>query len=703
MHLELGRAALDLRWKLHDLHGRLLREKRDWLECIRQRLQLAAQLLLGLFNKLIRSANLEPTTSPQPVRGRRKKAAPVKPEPIGPATGIVWNMLADRLREGLQAAEATVRQSTEKPEERKVRYVRALWKEIQTVLDLYREFQELIKPADITRRDLSPAAVQIMVLSNANNNTIGDAKLYLERIVSTLAIDASAGEHLRLVFDCVMDSIACLRHYNTPTRSLIDHEDLNLKKLKEALVDPGKNAATNLIAQGVDARGLYARFVGMNFDIQFEDFRFEIEKMQPWGYGRFDSQGRLRADSPEKDEKFLNWSVAIESTRQNVRVAPMVGDEELARRMCQYDLLQAECLLWLARYEEVHRVLDRSTSLLHAEFPQHRFLLAIVHWIRAFNQMHSADEDLQERLIDVAPPGSGDDVLPAPCQEARPRIATAYTKLLNAETSLAEAERMLRNGRRSIGQWRRLYNAKAQVQIEQLLLLLVSPDIKASRLQFVATVHTHLSKGLEAIRGGWDCSLNMGPDDNRDRRDWAVQWLQLMSAGYLTLWLYAELRRSLGGGESAGAPRRRVSDWQQASDAQVRSQTPARVAALFQRLEGERELTQLTAFVDRWRALNLSAGLDRFIDPGPHDVWIEVLQKTARRAKDAKPARPDALTSCGDQDPCWLRQLVLSEAEGWLAEESAPTTAHTTDRTGGHLYEAGSIVKRFLHTVQTPR
>ena len=231
---------------------------------------------------------------------------------------------------------------------------------------------------------------------------------------------------------------------------------------------------------------------------------------------------------------------------------------------------------------------------------------------RQSSVLRTGEEDQRQpeeatKSSDVARPRS---VL-LPEDEQRRRWFSARRRLDDARQSLTEAENLLRRGRRLTGQWIRLYGAKAQLEIEALLLAMCQLELETyesrnARMRFLVQVHNTLHRGLEAFRGGWDC-VHAPDRTNRevvkvDREPWLARWVQLMIGGYTLCYFLPD---AVNGGREQPASH---------------SQDEAGIVMRHNRnKETQTELvwTEPDQYGALWQSLNDSVGIERLLNGIP--------------------------------------------------------------------------------------
>lgn len=557
-----------LRWCLHDLLGQLLREKRAWRRCIYQRFLLLAELISATLDDIRKAKG----------RGGEKETGGERTSPVGASmrdkTSNTFDEFTRRLREVPSRSDYS-----------------GWWRKLFAVL--------------AERR--------------------GDS------VWAQFALYPDAAERAQVIFDSLMDTIACMRHLSDDDKALRKAMSL----IERWFLKKGRIATIS--ARGPSASlELHKQLVGMRFAHSFDGLRFRLEKMQPWGFGRRDHTGTERENVSARDRTCDDVLASSHSSRHDLHGAPFIPDEEFAKCLCRFYTLEAECLLWRERFEDAHRSLDRAANMLREEVPSHRNELFFIYFWRAWVQMTSANTDIIEVASEAHDGGS--------------QIEAALAKLVASEASLVSAEKILRQGRRNISTWRRLYLAKAQLQIEILLWWLVCPRPPKDKLRFVGVIHSHLMKGLEAIRGGWDCCIPQGSSNlgaTRDRLELLSLWLELMVAGRLTLWAYAKFRaRDLAAGLSSS----------KADGARFKG-LRRQVDELHRQVDDLQQLEHelVKSFHGRWEALNCAVGLERFVEGEPSRIIRKLIEYIV-----------DEVTKAEDSNECWLRQMALRFVEDWI-------------------------------------
>ena len=162
----------------------------------------------------------------------------------------------------------------------------------------------------------------------------------------------------------------------------------------------------------------------------------------------------------------------------------------------------------------------------------HRLVLARVFRTRAVVLMVLADKAVRRRELK-------DKTLES-LKLYRSRIGRgqrkAHLAIERAAAELDRAEAILQTAGRHVRTWSRLFQQRAQVSIEALLLLAIERDFevgsKHNDLALRNEVVRLVNSGLVAIRGIIDCGEE---SDIRQKVKAGVRWIQLMIAAYVLL------------------------------------------------------------------------------------------------------------------------------------------------------------------------
>jgi hypothetical protein len=490
-----------------------------------------------------------------------------------------------------------------------------------------------------------------------------------------------------VVFGGLRDITECLIHLTQGTRrrELIEAIQANTGVLLDRFADAGGELLF------VRFPSLRRKLEVLRHDLELDKLRFQADRLGAWSAHRVDAIGRISDNKAAREgDKLLKEAVFA---RHRLRGSPFVSGTELATRLCASFIVEAQSLLSLEHFDDAVHVLDLAGNGLDEAVSEHRFLAALVQRRRADVAMRRTDFELRRR--------------------ADPPIPASRARLREADRAILEAERLLSNGRRDVEEWRCLYEAKAQLQIEHLLLQLAEIDFsyesRQEVLPFVARVHGHLQVGLDAISGGLDCAsdpVRIAKESSRNHFapliSWFMQWLQLMTTGHLALIRFAQQRR-LSNSERTSGPMSYVDQ------------------AIEQSVEWKwetEELVEMESFSKRWTGLNRAAGLGRFVDgrnevrlPGPLEsleetddaefvddvapraVWTRVLRNFSVLAQTPLDRVAEKLSLQLHSDPpLQSRQLALRFAELWftlgLKPASKPDERHAVVKLFRTVYPA---------------
>lgn len=138
-------------------------------------------------------------------------------------------------------------------------------------------------------------------------------------------------------------------------------------------------------------------------------------------------------------------------------------------------------------------------------------------------------------------------------------LATARSRLALAKDLLERAEAVLEGSRRNVHWWSCLYQLRAQIEVERILLILTGDfrDAPAERgygpKLIVSQMQSSLRNGLRAVRQGLDILLRPPKIDaevnEMQREDFQILrfiklWLQLFACGSMVVPLYVSMKPS---------------------------------------------------------------------------------------------------------------------------------------------------------------
>jgi hypothetical protein len=456
-----------------------------------------------------------------------------------------------------------------------------------------------------------------------------------------------------VVFGALRDVTECLIHLTQGEykAGLIERIQQNTEDLLDRFDIAG---GPSMLSQFPNLR---RKLEVLRHDLDLDKLRFHADRLDAWPARRFDAVGRIgNHRAAELGSKLLEGAI---STRHRLRGAPFESGTQLAARLCQALVIEAQTLLCVERFDDAVQVLELAANGLDESVSEHRLLAARVQRRRADAAMRRTDSELRRR--------------------ANPPIESARARLREADKAILESERLLSNGRRDVEEWRCLYETKAQLQIEHLLLLLSEIDSRYASLPkihpFVAQVHGHLLVGLDAIRGALDCVADPVRAAKKPAKKHSMplisgfmHWLQLMTTGHLALIRFAQ-RRGLA---NEHRPSRQESYVDQANELKWETE----------------ELVEIDNFSRRWTGLNRAAGLDLFVvengvhaypadadHPSARNVWNQVLRDLSDLTQTPLDRAAELLGLQPLSDPLFQsRELALRFAELWFTLDGKQTS-----------------------------
>ena len=313
---------------------------------------------------------------------------------------------------------------------------------------------------------------------------------------------------LTLFLSSLTDIARCIHHHPT---LMVDRKKITISDSPQILLSVAEKVVTALhravngtkgVQSHLDHHGVELRSLLDIWQIRltFEQMRLSVAQLDPWN-------GTILEDDRKKAlNKLCN---RLESTIQKTRGAHVIDPLAFCLRRCELRTVQARILIYLGQTVEAQNELMNAETGLTDQTLQQRFQLAIVAELRAQAFMKEADKILTKS--ETNDDSQNLELTHSNCDSIQTAQRKAHGRLGDARQSLIEAEELLQRGRRSTGQWLRLNAAKAQLEIEYLLLRLFKMQDESNEneveeeLQYRAQLYNGLYRGVEAIRGGWDC------------------------------------------------------------------------------------------------------------------------------------------------------------------------------------------------------
>ncbi len=296
-----------------------------------------------------------------------------------------------------------------------------------------------------------------------------------------------------------------------------------------------------------------------------------------------------RAGIRKREEMQARFRKAADVCDDALRTVEWSAGEEFARYRSYFFSLKGRAQYLWGRYDEAHQSLDLSQAGLSREAGADRESLAV--------SLLRLAECLMVRSDDVIEEFRGQCTEDGDEEEFKIKLTRARRRLTRAEDVMDRAEEMLVGARQNMEWWACLYQLRAQLQVERLLLQITEPnpplEIQRERRRFNGRLTHSVKSGLNAIRQGFDVLLPGGHDESR--RDFRVD-------RFLRLWI--EL-------QACGAYLSRVSRKEKSDSDEI-----------------EKSLWE------RWVWLNKVAGLEALINPDSVSNLFWVLDAGARRGMD---------------------------------------------------------------------
>lgn len=236
-------------------------------------------------------------------------------------------------------------------------------------------------------------------------------------------------------------------------------------------------------------------------------------------------------------------------------------------------------------FAEAHRELDRAQAGLPLRIGANREILAASVLRLAECLMVRANDAIEKlgRLYDDRPLAKSDDIW---TQE----VTSARRRLDRAGQVLGQAEEILIGARQNVEWWACLYQLRAQLQVERLLLRLAAPETpRERRIDPMLLPPQELQAGLNAIRQGLDVLIRTRYDDGSKRKNFRIDF-------FLRIWIELAV---------CGAILTRIA-WRSTA-------VPAA-----ERPTGEEN----TALWARWTSMNVTAGLDSLVGDDGQDLLL---------------------------------------------------------------------------------
>jgi hypothetical protein len=384
----------------------------------------------------------------------------------------------------------------------------------------------------------------------------------------------------------------------------------------------------------------------------------------------------------DKAEEFLDRA---NSWRLSVFGVDFADTHRSAHSQCEFRLLVAECLAFKGEYVSASRELRLAVSALDRDARVDKFHQGIAHGFRSELFLLQADSHLRRKWD-----GDGGSAKPHPRMDRGVAILSrnrAREDLKQAASCLEASQNLIKDFRWNVNRWEWLYELRAQLVIERLLLCVFELDfeidVSIDDWRLVGAIQRELTEGLEAIRAAMDCTVyphhlarevtpveNGTPCDTDDtkhlhrlHRRLLGLWMELMVASFWVL-------RFLSVGNSTAKNRGNVNRFS------------PRLAAM----ERFAVSGSMNSFWNRWSALNQAAGLNRFVETS---IDFERSSRARTRRTPGEVVRESLgaiadvgtlLSGTDERPPAMLREFVLQKM---------------TELYGKHPTDSNAPVRRF--------
>ncbi|MDR3636016.1 MAG: hypothetical protein P4L84_19595 [Isosphaeraceae bacterium] len=405
-----------------------------------------------------------------------------------------------------------------------------------------------------------------------------------------------------------------------------------------------------------------------SIEFMFDHCRFMVERhlSRPFTRRRFSAFGQRHRKSGDTGIWKFSRKLKdrIDTERKSAFGITFARERRLFRSQCEMRNLAAQCSAFLEDFDTAFRDLALALSGLDPVHPDDGFLCAVVQGVTAEVHLLTADSLIRRRYdANGAPQGRM-----VYSETVRAKRSAAFKQLSLASTALDVAETHLRAVRPNASRWEWLYEIRAQLVIERMLLRAVDLDFgidpPADDWRFIGALQQDMAEGLEAIRAGLDCTMQPGyvkrgpAEDEQDDLSKTYKclvslWLQLMMASF---WVF------------------RVFSMNAAHRPQVHRDSG--LAPLLGTVQMFDTHGSRPSFTKRWHALNRAAGLERYTkesrpeNRGAHGWepwdWAKEALELGNTPRDFYVIGVDERVY--DDHPAFLREFILEKTRKVLKE-----------------------------------
>jgi hypothetical protein len=384
-----------------------------------------------------------------------------------------------------------------------------------------------------------------------------------------------------------------------------------------------RSAAVEPVTRQVDAgrplslrlcfRELATEMHEQRINYTFDMLRFELEAnlSRPFSRPRFDEFGQKIKPA---DGKACLWEIArkirddVEKERNKASGIALVKESRLFRSQCELRTLAAQCSAFIEDFDTAFHELRLALSGLDPDQAKDRFLHGVIHGLTAEVYLLRADSSVRRGCWERGEYVAEDRRKYG--ESVAARRSHALKDLWLASSALDSAEAHVRAVRPNVSRWEWLYELRAQLVVERILLRGVDLDfgigLPADSWKFIGGLQQDITEGLEAVRAGIDCTMqptyasdgglrgDPNYDHTRTYNCLVFLWFQIMLASFWVFRLF-----SLDHAHQKRAMR-------------DRGLAPLLGTDQMFDTHGSRQ-----SFTKRWWALNQAAGFDRYVEKGP--------------------------------------------------------------------------------------
>lgn len=421
-----------------------------------------------------------------------------------------------------------------------------------------------------------------------------------------IQMQSGKGVSIEILGMCTRDIVACVRHIAEGTQE-------ERARLAAELGEQILAAVKDQFRERDGGTSVMPAWRGVEVDLRAEILRFHLEaNLSAASHRRWVSVLGIRDGEAAPvvfDDKLLSETRQL---RQSVLgIAP---GEQLALRVAKLNALAAVSAILHGSVADARKALAEAESGLAIDRQADRRLLAVVKELEAEAALTEIKRLIGRNAVRLSEMhGNGTD------ERLREAYGRARGEARLARRNIEEVERLLRGGRTNAGQWHRVYDVRARLCVHEMLVELIGIEVDERRWNSVegcvSWVHGKAYEGLEAIRGGLDCSPYIVarkemPTWVKDKlRPFISRWCEMMVVSFYCLAegvLFAVQNRPVLSGQPIAL--NRSGHWRRIEEYYRMKEMNRAI---------DRTIVSPEAFTMRWQALNRSAGLNRIVRDRP--------------------------------------------------------------------------------------